>query len=734
MPAGSLAVVKVAVAVPLSRVFDYLPLGQLKNYQPGARVLVSFGPGKKVGVVLGTGVSELAPARLKPVLQLLDTEPVLSEEIVQLVEWASGYYHHPVGECFAAALPGLLRKNSNAKPVPPCCYQATEQGKEAEADMLSRAPVQKRLLQFLTSSALAVTEGECQLFDPRWSAPMKELLKKGLAEKVWPDYSTLKPKAGFKLNSEQEAAATAAADRLGSYYPVLLYGITGSGKTEVYIDVARKVIERGQQVLLLLPEIGLTLQLLARFRSALACQVVAMHSAMNDTERLLAWQAAASGDAGVVIGTRSAIFTPMPGLALIVVDEEHDGSLKQQDGFRYHARDLALVRARRLKLPILLGSATPSLESLRNAKRGNFHLHRLTARAGPANEPQMILVDGRTGAGEQGLSQRLLTMMQEVLGRGEQVIVFINRRGYSPVLMCEVCSSIADCENCDAHMTVHARSGRLRCHHCGAERRVPVQCKVCEGTKLIRVGAGTERVDEVLSEKFPDYKLLRIDRDSTSRKGELQRHLQMAASGEAQILVGTQMLAKGHDFPNVTLVGIMDADRGLFGADFRSIEQMGQLIVQVAGRAGRARKKGTVLIQSQNTEHPLLHKLLDEGYSEFAAQLLEEREHAGWPPFAYVALLRADTKETSGAQNYLRQIAELAGSIPVAQSSEVLVLGPAHAPMERLAGRYRAQLLFVAAARKPLHQLLAWLRPTLEKLPSSRKVRWSIDVDPHDML
>ncbi len=726
--------VKVAVAVPLSRVFDYLPAIRLDAYRAGSRVLVPFGRGQKVGVVVGAGSSDLPLSKLKPVHQLLDDEPVLSEEIVALVEWASGYYHHPVGECFAAALPGLLRKNGSAKPVPPCCYQATEEGTALDTDELSRAPVQLRLLQFLTASAVPVSEAECRLFDPRWSTPMKELIRKGLAEKFWPDYSSLTPVPGFALNSEQQAAADAAKDNLGTFYPVLLYGITGSGKTEVYLDVARQVISRGQQVLLLLPEIGLTLQLLARFRSALACRVEVIHSALNDTERLLAWQAAAAGEAGVVIGTRSAVFTPMPELGLLVIDEEHDGSLKQQDGFRYHARDLALVRARRLKIPIMLGSATPSLESLNNVSRGTLNLHRLTARAGPAIEPQMILVDGRSGAGEQGISQRLLNMMTEVLSRGEQVIVFINRRGYSPVLMCDVCKSIVDCANCDAHMTVHERSARLRCHHCGSERRVPQHCTVCEGQNLVKVGAGTERVDEVLSEKFPDYKVLRIDRDSTSRKGELQRHLQMAASGEAQIIVGTQMLAKGHDFPNVTLVGIMDADRGLFGADFRAIEQMAQLIVQVAGRAGRAAKKGTVLIQTQNTEHPLLQKLLQEGYGEFANHLLSERKAAAWPPFTHVALLRADAQANNVAQSYLRQIVELAGSHPVAQSAGVMVLGPAHAPMERLAGRFRAQLLFVADQRKPLHQLLAWLRPTLEKLPSSRKVRWSIDIDPHDML
>jgi len=484
-------------------------------------------------------------------------------------------------------------------------------------------------------------------------------------------------------------------------------------------------------VLVLLPEIGLTPQLLARFRGALAGRVEVLHSALNDSERLLAWRAAASGDAKIVIGTRSAVFTPMPELGFIVVDEEHDGSLKQQDGFRYHARDLAMVRAKRLNIPVLLGSATPSLETLQNVERGVLAEHRLTARAVAAQPPQMLLVDGKGGGAEQGLTQALLQRMKRVLERGEQVIVFINRRGYAPVLMCDVCRSIVDCQNCDAHMTVHAQSGRLRCHHCGAEQRYPQRCSDCEGDKLIPVGSGTERIDEFLAERFPDYTVLRIDRDSTSRKGELQRRLQMAASGEAQILVGTQMLAKGHDFPNVTLVGILDADRGLFGSDFRSIEHMGQLIIQVAGRAGRAHKKGTVLVQSQNPENPLLTGLMSDGYEVFARQLLEERQATFWPPFSRVALLRADAEKPGVARSYLAEVSAL---IARNGAPGVSVLGPAHAPMERVAGRCRAQLLLLAENRRPLHELLGWLRPTLETAPSSRRVRWSLDVDPQDML
>ena len=727
-------VVKVAIAVPLSRLFDYLPVGDILTYKPGARVLVPFGRGSRVGVVVAVGQSDLVPEKLKPVHKLLDPTPVLSEDIVALLEWSSSYYRCPIGEAFSAALPVALRKAGGVEPKAPVIYKITASGLRTDGDELKRAPVQQRLLAFIKDSESAVTGGECRLFDARWSGPMKQLIAKGLVEETGIEFSATPPVSNRKLNDEQENATRKISAHFGSYYGALLNGVTGSGKTEVYIELAREQILRGAQVLVLLPEIGLTPQLLSRVRSALQCRVEVMHSALNDSERLLAFRAAASGDAKVVIGTRSAVFVPMPALGLIIVDEEHDGALKQQDGFRYHARDLALVRARKAEIPVVLGTATPSLESLHNVKCNRLALHELTKRAGGAIPPTLELVDSRGSETEKGLSRRLLKRMESVLQRGEQVIVFINRRGYAPVLMCESCGTMADCLNCDAHMTVHAASSRLRCHHCGAERAVPTTCASCESDALIKVGSGTERVDEFLSEKFPDYKVLRIDRDSTSRKGELQRHLAMAASGEAQILVGTQMLAKGHDFPNVTLVGIMDADRGLFGADFRATEQMGQLIVQVAGRAGRADKPGAVLIQSRNPDHPLLHQLLSEGYNAFATQLLEERSTTAWPPFVHIALVRADDTERGAAFDYLDQIRQFAIQESVNPQMKVDVLGPAHAPMERVAGRYRAQLLLLCTDRAALHRLLAPLRPTMEQLPASRKIRWSIDVDPHDML
>ena len=732
------SVLKVAVAVPLSQVFDYLPTSDIDAYQVGARVLVSFARRTVVGVVVGFGQPSIELNKVKPVEQLLDTVPPVPADIVSLIQWAAAYYHHPLGEAWATALPVALRRASFKTPKEPVVYRPTEAGAGDCSAILKRAPVQARLLAFLNQSPLPRSAAECRLHDAGWSAPMKQLIARELVSTVKPglpgEPAFDRLRCSPELNSQQASAAMAIKENLHHYYAQLLYGVTGSGKTEVYIDAARPVVEAGKQVLILLPEIGLTPQLLSRIQSALICRVELSHSGLNDSERLLAWQAARSGEARVLIGTRSAVFTPMPKLGLIVVDEEHDGSLKQQDGFRYHARDLALVRARAANIPIVLASATPSLESLHNAAKGQLELHKLDNRAGAATRPGLSLLDSRSAQTEHGVSAELLQSMGEVLARGEQVIIFINRRGFAPVLMCEACNAITDCNHCDAHMTIHARSRSLRCHHCGASRAIPQSCMHCESGNLLHVGVGTERVDEYLSDKFPDYKVLRIDRDTTSRKGELQRHLAMAAAGEAQILVGTQMLAKGHDFPNVTLVGILDADQGLFSSDFRSIEQMGQLIVQVAGRAGRAEKPGRVIVQSRSPDHPLLQNLLQQGYGSFTDHLLDERKEARWPPYVHIALLRSDSAMPGEARAFLQQVGDWLSASIKKRAAQINIMGPADAPMERLGGRHRAQLLLSSENRGPLHQLLATLRPALEKNPSARKVRWSIDVDPHDML
>jgi primosomal protein N' (replication factor Y) len=509
----------------------------------------------------------------------------------------------------------------------------------------------------------------------------------------------------------------------------LLEGVTGSGKTEVYLTLIEAVLDRGEQVLVLVPEIGLTPQLVDRFRRRLGVPLAVLHSGLSDRERLAAWQQARSGTAPIVIGTRSAIFTPLQRPGLLIVDEEHDASLKQQDGFRYSARDLAVWRARYLDVPVILGSATPSLESLYNVEQQRYTRLELPERTGSADLPAVEILNIRDQPLEHGLSMALMQRMRAHLDAAGQVLLFLNRRGFAPTLMCYDCDWVAECRRCDARMTWHQQDNRLHCHHCGSQRPVDTVCPACGGSELHPMGQGTERVEQALAEHFPDVERLRIDRDTTRRKGELKRLLARAQSGEARLLLGTQMLAKGHHFPNVTLVGILDADHGLFSTDFRASERMAQLIVQVAGRAGRHDRPGTVVIQTRHPDHPLLQLLARQGYPAFARAALAERKAAALPPLTAIALLRAEASTAGTAMQFLEQAHRVLASIGL---EGVEVWGPVPATMERRGGRYRAQLLLQSARRGRLQQLLGQLALQLEQDRDSRRVRWSIDVDPVD--
>jgi len=468
-----------------------------------------------------------------------------------------------------------------------------------------------------------------------------------------------------------------------------------------------------------------------RFEQRLDGCLVSLHSGLNDSYRLQNWLCCAQGHADVVIGTRSSVLVPLPRLGLVIVDEEHDASLKQQDGFRYHARDLALLRAQSNTCPIVLGSATPSFESLNNADNGKFTKLMLTRRAGAANPPTLGLMDIRRRKLIEGMSDRMIEAIRSHIGNEGQALVFINRRGFSPTLLCNDCGAAADCRRCDANMTVHSRHKRLRCHHCGAERAIPSGCEACGSEQLDFIGYGTERIADALQDIFPDVPIARIDRDSTRRKGALEQQLARATSGDAKILVGTQMLAKGHHFPKLTLVGILDADRGLFGTDFRSLEHMGQLILQVAGRAGRETQAGSVLIQTRNPENPLLQTLVAEGYAHFADIAMEERKRAELPPYSFMAIVRA---EAAAAQEPHRFLMEVASYLNNNRSGYLDVLGPAPAPMERLAGRFRSQLLLQSDKRSTLNHNLSNLSTKIDSLTGARRCRWSIDVDPIDMF
>jgi primosomal protein N' (replication factor Y) len=656
----------------------------------------------------------------------LDQVPILDPVTFDMLRWAAEYYHHPLGEVLAAALPVSLRAGQPALETIQWWFLSEPGRQELANPTTRRAPQQRALLAWLESRGRATTQEIAAEFKP---AQLRTLAARGwvIEEILAPGPAEMESRPSeVTLTQAQELSVAAIIASLPGFAAHLIHGVTGSGKTEVYLRVIAAAIADGRQALVLVPEISLTPQLVDRFRRRFSSGVMVVHSGLADSERRDAWRAAHGGQARIIIGTRSAVFTSLPKLALIVVDEEHDASYKQQEGFRYSARDLAVVRARRAGVPIVLGSATPSLETLENAATGRYAKHLLPQRPGAAQAPHMSLVDLRRHASDQGLSTPAMQAMEHHLKAGGQIIVFLNRRGYAPSLFCSACGWIAPCAHCDARMTLHRRAQQLRCHHCGAQSAVPTTCGSC-GQALNPVGQGTERVEETLARLFPQAPLARLDRDTASARGAVQTVLDRVHSGEARILIGTQMLTKGHHFPEVSLVVILDADQGLFASDFRATERLAQTITQVAGRAGREARAGEVLIQTQFPEHPLLNRLLREGYEGFSASALAERREAGWPPYSRLAMLRAEAKDSAGLDAFLRAAADASRSL---SEPTVQVLGPASALIARRADHYRAHLLIETAARSTLQRFLKGWLPQVEKLPKVPGLRWSIDVDP----
>ncbi|WP_069862453.1 primosomal protein N' [Pseudomonas citronellolis] len=735
------SILRLALPSPLRRLFDYLPPRGLDpgRLQPGVRLRVPFGRREIVGVLVELADSSQVPEdKLRPALAVLDREPPMPAHLLELCRWTAQYYQHSLGDTLSWALPNLLRQGEPAEARVQRFWLAVP-GARLDDPRLARAPRQRQALQTLQQHPHGVLhELLSQLGINKDSLDL--LVEKGLATLESRRHVPAEHHGGWlaqaelPLNAEQRATCEAVRAGFGAFHSYLLAGVTGSGKTEVYLQLIHQVLEAGKQALVLIPEINLGPQTLSRFERRFNARIALLHSALTDRERLDAWLAARDGEADIVIGTRSALFTPLKNPGLIIIDEEHDASYKQQEGLRYHARDLALVRARLEKVPILLGSATPSLESLHNAASGRYGLLRLTQRAGGAQAPKFQRLDVKSLPLDAGLSMPLQRAIGETLGAGQQVLVYLNRRGFAPTLLCHDCGWISQCPRCDARMTLHQGSGELRCHHCDHRERPPRQCPKCGQLDLRPVGAGTERAEERLRILFPDYPVLRIDRDSTSRKHAMRDLFATINKGEPCILVGTQMLAKGHHFPRVTLVAILDADGGLFSADFRASERMAQQIVQVAGRAGRAEEPGRVLIQTHLADHPLLVQLTEQGYFAFADQALAERRAAGLPPFCHLALLRAEAHKPGQAEGFLEEACAEAERLQAQLGSDVELLGPVPAPMERRAGRFRAQLLLMSSARVPLHRLLSCWLPILESMPGGRQVRWSLDVDPIDLF
>jgi primosomal protein N' (replication factor Y) len=710
-----MSILRIAVPAPFREPLDYLPAADGPVPPVGARVVVPLG------------------RRLRRAGRALDETPFLPPDLLALARWTADYYQHPIGEVLAQMLPVAARRTDGTERGPNG-WRRTAAAADRDADALARAPARRRALALLDAAPEGLTTAALAEAGVRPEI-LRALAADGWVEKVRieepaPTVDAVPPQPPPILGDEQAAAAARLRDALGGFGAFLLEGVTGSGKTEVYFDAMRAALDAGRQALLLVPEIGLTPQTLTRLRARFPEPLAVLHSGLGDGARLAAWRAAAAGRARIVVGTRSAIFAPLPEAGVVVVDEEHDESYKQQDGLRYSARDLAVKRARDLDVPVILGSATPSLESLRNALDGRYGHLRLSRRAGGARPPAARVVDVNRHPVEEGLSTPLLDAVRERIARDEQVMVFLNRRGFAPVLMCQGCRWIAECPRCDARLTVHARQGSLRCHHCGTRRPLPSTCPACGEPEPMPVGVGTQRTESALARHFPDVRIIRIDRDSTRSAAALTSTFDAIAEAGPAILVGTQMITKGHHFPDVTLVAVIDADGGLFSADFRAGERLAQQLVQVAGRAGRAARPGEVLIQTRQPDHPLLRALLDDGYPAFAASALVEREALGFPPYGRLALLRAEATDARAPDAFL----EAAAARLREHAGAVQVLGPVPATMVRRAGRHRARLLLQAGDRASLHRLLRATVPTLDGLPEARRVRWSLDVDPLDTL
>jgi primosomal protein N' (replication factor Y) len=698
-------------------------------------VRVPFGSVTRIGLVLDCIAESALPRdKLRAALEIIDREPIVSAEHLSLLTWASNYYRYPIGQVLTNCLPALLRQGRLATAAKPQRWQLSPAGRQVDLAGLKHAPRQSALLRALQEHPDGLENIQLKQIVIKYHSALAALRTRGLvvmAETERPRPPAPVPLVSPELNPAQTQALANIRAASGRFKSLVLEGITGSGKTEVYMQAIAGVLAEGRQALVLVPEIGLTPQIRQRFAERFAHGLAVYHSGLSDAERAAVWNKARLGELRVILGTRSAVWLALPRLGIIVVDEEHDLSYKQQEGFRYSARDVAVVRAQREAVPVVLGSATPSLESLHNVQIGRYSRLSLPERAGGAAMPAVRIVDLRGQPLRAGLSAALLEEIATRLAAKQQCLLFINRRGYAPVMLCQFCGWVGACPRCDASMTFHKFDGKLRCHHCGLEQPRPSACPNCGRSPVHPLGMGTQKLTEVLGASFPEARILRIDRDSTRRKGDLEGLLRQAHAHEADILVGTQMLSKGHHFPRVTLVGIVDTDTHLFGADFRAAERLAQLLVQVAGRAGRGEHPGTVMIQTYHPKHPLLNCLGEGGYQAFARLAMAERRLAELPPFSSWALLRAEANQMAGPLHFLGAARDI---LRAAGGTDLGVIGPAPAPMARRAGRYRAQLLLQSTRRSLLQQALDQGLPAIQALPSARRVRWSVDVDPQDML
>ncbi len=718
------------VCIPYTK-RDYFSYAAEDHVFPiGVRVWVPFGKKVRLGIVIGQATYLPNSISLKPIIEEIDNKPLLSVSLLEIYHWVSRYYQIPLSEVIPLALPKNYRLGKAQSLPTEDHYQLALPYERALKQITKRALKQLAVLDYLKQFDKPVSKGLIlqQNFSSEQLTKLTELGVLNVSKRIrLPNYGNGQINNPLALNPEQKKAVDCIGLGLNRYQCFLLQGVTGSGKTEVYLQVIAQVLSNEKQVLILVPEIGLTPQLLKRFAARFNQPLAVIHSHLNETERQTAWQGAKENLIKLIIGTRAAIFTPLPNIGLIVIDEEHDSSFKQAEGARYSARDTALMRAYLANIPIILGSATPSLESLHNCQQSKYHPLHLRHKALTETALFYQLIDMRNAPLQEGIAETTLKCIEQHLEQEKQVLIFINRRGYAPVLLCHHCGWMADCPVCDSHQTLHRTTHRLTCHHCGLVRSIPSCCEHCHSSDLVAIGAGTQRIFDYLHNKFPNVAMLRIDRDTARRKKILDAQLAQVSAGKVQLIVGTQMLAKGHHFPNLTLVVILEADAGFYNQDFRAIERLGQLFLQVAGRAGRAQHAGHVLIQTHIPQHPLLNLLIQEGYDKFAQTLLQQRLEAKLPPYHFLALIRAQDKQQHKVITFLHEIKQY---LLQRQSN---VLGPAPAPLARKAGQHRMQLLINSSSRRKLHTCLTELRDWLEQTKQTNIVRWSIDVDPIEL-